>query len=190
MRRLLVAVFMSALMSPASAWEYCYTSEMHPEVTITVDGRDMVLHSGDEDVPLTRRGAGTGFPFAEAVEEDGTVHPFRYIDGDLLFDMIVYTRGCPADATWVDRECKHVLISQASTDKDYIRFFYLEPGQLLTDCTPTGPFPFRHTRFNELRCSSGRSLKVDADDYRNITVDGIEMSQHDGPLPCGPLSKP
>jgi hypothetical protein len=89
MRCLLVAVLMSALMSPASAWEYCYTSEMQPEVSITVDGRDMVLHSGGEDVPLTTRSAGTGIPFADAVEEDGTVHAFRYIDRDLLFDTTI-----------------------------------------------------------------------------------------------------
>jgi hypothetical protein len=188
MRWLLVPFFVVAIASPASAWEYCYTSELYPDDTVTVDSSEMVLHRGDEAIPLTTRGAGTGIPLAEAVEEGGTVHTFRYLDRDLLFDMVIYTLGCPADVTWVDSECKRILISQASTNNYDTRFYYLEPGQPLTDCTTTGPF--RHTRFNELRCSSGRSLKVDADDYRNITVDGIEMSQHDGPLPCGPLSKP
>jgi hypothetical protein len=137
---------------------------------------------------LTTRGAGTGIPFTAAFEEDGTEHRFRSIGRDLIFDMIIYTLGCPADVTWVDRECKRILISQTSAYSDDVRFYYLEPGQPLTDCTTTGPFS--HTRFNELRCSSGRSMKVDANDYRDIMVDGIEMSQHDGLLPCGPLSKP
>lgn len=188
MRWWLVLVFTAALTSPAAAWDYCYTSEVDPQLTIIVRDGELVRSDGQETTTMTTMGAGTGIPFTEATEPDGTTHSFRFIGGDLVFDMVIYELGCPTDMTWVDSECERILISQSTPYARATRFYYLEPGHPLTDCTT--PTPFENTRFNELRCSSGRTMKVDTDDYRVITVDGIEMSLYDGSFPCGPLSKP
>lgn len=188
MRALLTLAFLWALLAPALARQECYTHELNHEVTITVDEREMVLHQPGKDTPMRMMGAGTGLPLTSAREEDGTSHLLRFLDGDLLFDMDLYEHGCPLDRTWVDRECERVLISQASPHSDYVSFYYLEPGQPITDCAATSPFP--STRFNELKCSSGRVLKVDADDYDFIIVDGIEMPAFSGPLPCRPDMRP
>jgi hypothetical protein len=68
MRWWMALLFIAALNSPAAAWDYCYTSEIDPQVTIVVRDGELERSDGQETITMTTMGAGTGIPFAEATE--------------------------------------------------------------------------------------------------------------------------
>jgi hypothetical protein len=186
MRCWLMLVFVFASLSAPRAAERCYTSEVDLSATITDDGTDngptLVMMEGGKTIVMSTMGAGTGIQFRVAKEDGGETHAYRYFGNTLVMDMVAYERGCPGDHSWIDRECSRVLISQGDPSFQWSTFYFLEPGQPITNCSL--PAPFEMGAIVNLQCASGHTLQMDAREYPRLTVDGIEMLIYDGPLPC------
>jgi hypothetical protein len=180
----LVGAVALALAATAShAADSCYSNPAYPELTMTYGDSGLVYHRGDETTVMTLNGGGgTGIAARSAIEADGTEHEYMFIGDTLIVDMVPYEPGCPGGLVWTDMLCTQTLISQVDPYVRNARFYYEERGSPLTTCSL--PAPFRAGEVVDLKCSSGKSLKVDATNYPLLVVGGTEMTVYDGDLPC------
>jgi hypothetical protein len=111
-----------------------------------------------------------------------------FIGDTLVVDMVPYELGCPGGLVWKDMLCARTLISQVDPYVRNARFYYEERGSPITTCDL--PAPFRVGEVADLKCSSGKSLKMDATKYPIPVVDGTEMAPYDGELPCPSFKAP
>jgi hypothetical protein len=188
MRLLLFLAIFLCLTIPVRAEHQprCYASVENPDWTLTdgstKQGAGFVWMQGKKRIELTVGGIGTGIVASMATEENGKVHTYLYVRDILILDMVPYEPGCPNDRTWVDKDCKRVLISQANAWSELVAYYFIDGANPVTDCWVSdlledGPV-------HDLECSSGRRIKLDTRDLTRITVDGVEMRTLDTGLPC------
>jgi hypothetical protein len=165
------------------AADSCYSNPAYPEITMTYGDSGLVYHNGDQTIVMTDNGSGgTGIAARSAVEANGTEHQYMFIGDTLVVDMVPYELGCPGGHVWGDMICAHILISQVDPYVRNARFYYEERGSPITTCDL--PAPFRVGEMAVLKCSSGKTLKMDATKYPTLVVDGTELLLNDGELPC------
>jgi hypothetical protein len=166
----------------------CYVSAENPDWTLSEEttklGRGLIWMQGRKRIELSTGGMGTGTLARAATEEEsGEIHTYLYVRGVLVFDMVPYEPAwCPGDRTWVDKDCKRVLISQGKAWSDLITYYFVDADKPVTTCQTAVPPQQGH--FVTLECDSGRKIRLDSRDFLTATVDGIEMRVFDGPLPC------
>ena len=93
MRVFLLLALVLAFPAAASAATRCFTLLENPEVTVTDDTDDidtLVMKDGNKTTVLRTESAGTGMPFCQATEPDGTVHLYRYEGDMLIIDINLY----------------------------------------------------------------------------------------------------
>jgi hypothetical protein len=182
----LLLALVLAFPAASSAATRCYSSLDDSDVTITDDTNDidtLVMKVGNETIVMRTESGGTGSPFRQADEPDGTTHLYRYIGDMLIMDTNVYYLGCPGGHTWVNDKCSSVLITQVDAYAEVAQFYYSEEGLPITTCLP--PAAFKDGEVITVKCTSGRVLRVDAHDYpTTLKVNGESMRSWEWQLPC------
>jgi hypothetical protein len=183
------AVALTLAATASHAADSCYSNPVYPEITVTYGDGGLVYHNGDQTIVMTDNGSGgTGIAARSAIEADGTEHQYMFVGDTLVVDMVPYELGCPGGHVWWDMICGHILISQVDPYVRNARFYYEERGSSLTTCDLSAPFKVGEVA--DLKCSSGKTLKMDATKYPTLVVDGTELLLYDGELPCPGLKAP
>jgi hypothetical protein len=164
----------------------CYTSAENPDWTltdaVTKDGAGFVWMQGKKRVELTVGSIGTGIVARMATEANGKVHTYLSLPNLLVLDMVPYEAGCPGDRTWVDKDCKRVLISQSNASSSDVAYYFMDDGRPVTNCWVSDPE--NSAPVHTLECGSGRKMSFDSTDLTRLFLDGTEMRPLNGDLPC------
>jgi hypothetical protein len=146
---------------------------------MTKYGAGFIWMQGKKRVELTVGSIGTGIVAQMATEDDGKMHTYLSLPDLIVLDMVPYERGCPGDRTWVDKDCKRVLISQSNVWSDAVTYYFTDGGSPVRTCWVSDP-----QNPDMLQCGSGRKMSFDGTDLTRLILDGTEMQPLDGDLPC------